>query len=249
MGIVHIAAHQLILQVWLIIAFVQDAVGSAGQVLVSKYMGASTLTSTTETGNEIPFTQEEMEVERSYISGLSKKKAMEKSRLHARNVAKRVLSISGTMGIILAIIGHIFGPSLIRSVCNLSDVVELVLSITPMILVAFPFCCLVWTWDSLFYGAFDFLYNAKVVGASASLASLFVLLSVKHDWGLKGIWFAMIYLFFGVRLFAHFSRFNSHKGPFGASTSSILGDIRLYEKANMKSSNLNQIDVSSKASP
>jgi Na+-driven multidrug efflux pump len=32
MGVVEIAAHQLILSMWLVIAFVQDAVGSAGQV-------------------------------------------------------------------------------------------------------------------------------------------------------------------------------------------------------------------------
>lgn len=32
MGVVEIAAHQLILSMWLVIAFVQDAVGQAGQV-------------------------------------------------------------------------------------------------------------------------------------------------------------------------------------------------------------------------
>ena len=237
MGVVQIAAHQLILQVWLIIAFVQDSVGSAGQVLVSKYMGALSPSSTIDKGNKM--TLNEHQNEGNYT--------IEKSRLHARNVAKRVLSISGTIGISLAIVGRMFGPTLIRSVCDLHDVVELVLSITPMILCAFPMCCLVWTWDSLFYGAFDFLYNAKVVGASASLSSVFVVLSIKRDWGLKGIWFAMIYLFFGVRLFAHINRFNSHQGPFGSSTSNIMKNISHYELTNKNTTvaNLDQIDYKS----
>merc|ERR1711988_205173 len=148
------------------------------------------------------------------------------------------------MGFILAIIGQLFGPSLIRSVCDLHEVVEVVLGVVPLILYAFPVCCLVWTWDSLFYGAFDFLYNAKVVGASASLSSVFVVLSIKRDWGLKGIWFAMIYLFFGVRLFAHINRFNSRQGPFGSSTSNIMKNISHYELTNKNTTaaNLDQID-------
>lgn len=41
----------------------------------------------------------------------------------------------------------------------------------PTILYAFPMCCVVWTWDSLFYGASDFVYNAKTV-AVASLCGV-----------------------------------------------------------------------------
>ena len=41
MGVIEIAAHQLILSMWLVIAFVQDAVGQAGQVLVSQQLGKS----------------------------------------------------------------------------------------------------------------------------------------------------------------------------------------------------------------
>lgn len=41
----------------------------------------------------------------------------------------------------------------------------------PTILYAFPMCCVVWTWDSLFYGASDFVYNAKAV-AVASLCGV-----------------------------------------------------------------------------
>ena len=40
MGVVEIAAHQLILSMWLVIAFVQDAVGAAGQV--SQYVVCGT---------------------------------------------------------------------------------------------------------------------------------------------------------------------------------------------------------------
>ena len=37
----------------------------------------------------------------------------------------------------------------------------------PTILYAFPMCCVVWTWDSLFYGASDFVYNAKAVAVAS----------------------------------------------------------------------------------
>lgn len=52
----------------------------------------------------------------------------------------------------------------------------------PTVLYAFPMCCVVWTWDALFYGASDFVYNAKtvavasfmgVVGAVTSLRRVF----------------------------------------------------------------------------
>lgn len=52
----------------------------------------------------------------------------------------------------------------------------------PTILYAFPMCCVVWTWDSLFYGASDFLYNAKTV-AVASFFGVLGALRVKSAWG------------------------------------------------------------------
>lgn len=65
-----------------------------------------------------------------------------------------------------------------------ASVPDLVIQVFPPILYAFPMCCVVWTWDSLFYGASDFVYNAKtvavasfcgVVGASPALAGIHVL--------------------------------------------------------------------------
>lgn len=46
------------------------------------------------------------------------------------------------------------------------------MQVFPTILCAFPMCCVVWTWDSLFYGASDFLYNAKTVAVASSLGVL-----------------------------------------------------------------------------
>ncbi len=51
----------------------------------------------------------------------------------------------------------------------------------PTVLYAFPMCCIVWTWDSLFYGASDFVYNAKAV----AVASLFGVIGGQDIGGLR----------------------------------------------------------------
>jgi hypothetical protein len=47
-------------------------------------------------------------------------------------------------------------------------------SVLPLVLLGFPMCCIVWTWDSVFYGASDFLYNAKVPAVERLMSSLAV---------------------------------------------------------------------------
>jgi len=83
-------------------------------------------------------------------------------------------------------------------------------------------CCIVWTWDSVFYGASDFMYNAKVIALSSSIAMSLTLASLHQSWGLAGLWGSMIFVYFGIRVVAHFQRFNSEQGPFGASTRELL---------------------------
>lgn len=43
-------------------------------------------------------------------------------------------------------------------------------------------------------------------------------LSLRHGWGIRGLWVSMTYVLFGVRFLAHLWRFNSIRGPFGPST-------------------------------
>ena len=74
----------------------------------------------------------------------------------------------------------------------------------------------------MFYGASDFLYNAKVIALSSSIAVSLTLASLHYSWGLAGLWASMIFVYFGIRVIAHYQRFNSEQGPFGASTRSLL---------------------------
>lgn len=134
MGVVEIAAHQLILSMWLVIAFVQDAVGAAGQVLVSQQLGHH---------------------------GQGGRHAVRRGKARARAIAKRVISFSAVIGVVLSVVSQLALPSLIPLVCSAPEVVALASGVLPIVLLGFPVCCVVWTWDSVFYGASDFQYNAK----------------------------------------------------------------------------------------
>jgi MATE family multidrug resistance protein len=193
MGVVEIAAHQLILSMWLVIAFVQDAVGAAGQVLVSQQLG----------------------------NPGSSRHAIRRGKARARAIAKRVISFSAIIGVALSLIGQIVLPSLIPLFCSSPEVIALTSSVLPIVLLGFPVCCVVWTWDSVYYGASDFKYNAKVIAVSSSIAVSLTLASLHYEWGLLGLWSSMVFVYFGLRVVAHYRRFNSEHGPFGKSTLSL----------------------------
>ncbi|CAN0400986.1 unnamed protein product [Ascophyllum nodosum] len=199
MGIFEIAAHQLILSLWLVIAYVQDSIGSAGQVLVAQHMGLAR--------------------DSQKASGLVKiwDGGAGQFRDTARSIAKRVLTLSFGLGLGLGSVARIMFPLFLPVVCRSSEVASLVSEAFPIILYAFPMCCLVWTWDSLFYGASDFIYNAKTVAVASSLGVAGSVLSLRNGWGVRGLWISMTYILFGARMAAHFWRFNSRRGPFGPS--------------------------------
>jgi hypothetical protein len=78
------------------------------------------------------------------------------------------------------------------------QVVALVKEVFPTALVGFPLCCVVWTWDSLFYGASDFVYNAKTIAFASAVGASGILASLKFGWGLSGLWISMVsHLFLG----------------------------------------------------
>ncbi len=193
MGVVEIAAHQLILSMWLVIAFVQDAVGAAGQVLVSQQMGHSG----------------------------SSRHAIRRGKARARAIAKRAISFSAVIGLVLSLVSQMVLPTLIPLFCSSPEVVALTSSVLPIVLLGFPNCCVVWTWDSVYYGASDFKYNAKVIAMSSSIAVSLTLASLHYEWGLIGLWSSMVFVYFGLRVVAHYRRFNSEHGPFGKSTLSL----------------------------
>ncbi|CAM9920984.1 unnamed protein product [Laminaria digitata] len=201
MGIMEIAAHQLMLSLWLVIAFVQEALGSAGQVIISEYMGlARDSRETLGLGKRAPWSGEAL-----------------KHRDTMRSIAKRVLTLSFGLGISLAVGMRALFPFLLPVVCQSTEVTRLVSQAFPIIMYAFPMCCVVWTWDQLFYGASDFLYNAKTVAVASFLGVVGSVLSLRRGWGIPGLWISMTYVLFGARMVAHLWRFNSSKGPFGPS--------------------------------
>eukprot|EP00903_Cladosiphon_okamuranus_P005750 g5704.t2 len=179
MGILEVAAHQLMLSLWLVIAFVQESLGSSGQVLVAQYLGLA----------------------RDNRKGLDPKApwvgdALE-CRKTARSIAKRVLTLSMGLGFGLAACSRVMFPVLLVVVCQSKEVAALVSQAFPTILYAFPMCCVVWTWDSLFYGASDFVYNAKAVAVASLCGVTGSILSLKRGWGILGLWTSMTYLLFG----------------------------------------------------
>ncbi|CAM9251463.1 unnamed protein product [Choristocarpus tenellus] len=206
MGVLEIAAHQLILSMWLVIAFVQDSLGVAGQVLVSQYLGMSR-----------------------DASGTPNQKGEQSEAIifqeTARSVAKRVLTLSLGVGIVLASCSSVVVPLMLPLICHSAEVVKIVSQVFLMIMFAFPMCCLVWSWDALFYGASDFVYNAKTVAVASALGVAGTLCSLSRGWGVRGLWVSMTFVLFGVRLLAHTWRFNSPHGPFGAGQ--ITGEDKL----------------------
>ncbi|CAM9767063.1 unnamed protein product [Pylaiella littoralis] len=209
MGIIEVAAHQLMLSLWLVIAFVQESLGSSGQVLVAQYLGlARDCRKAAGLGSEAPWAGE-----------------AEKFRETARSIAKRVLTLSLGLGLGLAASSMAIFPALLAVVCQSAEVAALVSEAFPTILYAFPMCCVVWTWDSLFYGASDFVYNAKTVAVASTCGVIGSILSLRRGWGILGLWTSMTYVLFGVRMAAHVWRFNSRRGPFGPSA--FLAESRL----------------------
>ena len=108
------------------------AVGAAGQVLVSQQLGHG-----------------------------GSRHAIRRGKARARAIAKRVISFSAVIGVVLSVVSQLALPSLIPLVCSAPEVVALASSVLPIVLLGFPVCCVVWTWDSVYYGASDFKYNAK----------------------------------------------------------------------------------------
>ena len=108
--------------------------------------------------------------------------------------------------------------------------VSLVQRVLPAALLGFPMCTVVWTWDSIFYGASDFTYNALTIAGASMIGATGLLASLKYGWGLLGLWTSMVYAYFGVRLVAHYFRFNSASGPFGRSTA-VLKQQEIQEQA------------------
>lgn len=64
----------------------------------------------------------------------------------------------------------------------------------------------------MFYGASDFLYNAKVIGLSSSIAVSLTLASLHYSWGLAGLWTSMIFVYFGIRVIGEFWNHLQHTG-------------------------------------
>ncbi|CAN0015834.1 unnamed protein product, partial [Discosporangium mesarthrocarpum] len=210
MGVLENAAHQLILSLWLVIAFVQDALGSAGQVLVAKYLGKAREALQEETRRQ-DLQQDGDGMEKGNTSSAT----ATEFQFTARSIANRVLGLSFSIGVFLASISLAGVPFVLPLMCRSQEVVDIVSQVFPHILRSFPLCCIVWTWDSLFYGASDYMYNAKAVFSASALGVAGTLLSLWRGWGIKGLWITMTYVFFGVRVVAHLWRFNSPLGPFG----------------------------------
>ncbi|KAG5185567.1 hypothetical protein JKP88DRAFT_236637 [Tribonema minus] len=142
----------------------------------------------------------------------------------ARAISKRVLQLSLLLGLGLAGASQVITPWALPFVCKSNEVVRLVQAVFPMALTGFPICCMVWTWDSLFYGASDFLYNARTIAVASAIGAAGILASLKWNFGLAGLWLSMTYLYFCPRLYAHYRRFNDSRGPFGKSTA----DLKLH---------------------
>jgi hypothetical protein len=61
-----------------------------------------------------------------------------------------------------------------------------------------------------------------VIAVSSSIAVSLTLASLHYSWGLLGLWSSMTIVYFGIRVIAHYQRFNSEHGPFGKSTAELL---------------------------
>jgi hypothetical protein len=62
---------------------------------------------------------------------------------------------------------------------------------------------------------------SQVIAVSSAIAVSLTFASLRYRWGLAGLWSSMIFVYFGIRVIAHYKRFNSEHGPFGKSTESL----------------------------
>lgn len=194
MGVLSIAAHSIMLSMWLVIGYFQEALGVSGQVLVSRSLN------------------------------LAKETAGSISHAHvgnARGISKRVLHLSLSLGLFLSVLSQITTPWVVPIICKSEEVAKLVMHVYPRALLGFPICCVVWSWDSLYYGASDHWYNARTIAVASTVGAIGILLSTKLKWGLAGLWYSMVYFYFGIRIISSYLRFNNNKGPFGKSTAEL----------------------------
>lgn len=153
MGVLAVAAHQVAMQLWLLLALVVDALAVAAQAMIG-----------------------------------------EADRPEARRIARRLLFWAAAVGALLAGAFALGRPLLPRIFTDDPAAIARVDRLLPFIIFMQPLNALVFVWDGIFMGAGAFRYLAVQMVLSAAVAAVLLMLAVPLDWGLPGVWWAIVAL-------------------------------------------------------
>jgi MATE family multidrug resistance protein len=153
MGVLAVAAHQVAMQLWLLLALVVDALAVAAQAMIG-----------------------------------------EADRAEARRIARRLLLWATGVGGVLAASFALGRPWLPRVFTDDPAAIARVDRLLPFIIFMQPLNALVFVWDGIFMGAGAFRYLAVQMVLSSAVAVVLLALAVPMEWGLAGVWWAIVAL-------------------------------------------------------
>ena len=116
----------------------------------------------------------------------------ESNAVEARAVANRLLFLGLLVGISLGVAFWLLRPVLPRFFTTDERVIAAVLELFIFIAFMQPLNALVFVWDGIFVGREDFAYLAKAMLVSGVVACGLLLLVLPLNWGLRGVWWAIV---------------------------------------------------------
>lgn len=117
--------------------------------------------------------------------------------VQAKVVAERLLGLGVYIGIALAVGLAALRPLLPGLFTDDPDVIAAVLSVYLFVVAMQPMNALVFVWDGVLIGAEAFRYLAAAMSSVVAITVIALLGVLKFDWGLQGVWWAIVLLLAG----------------------------------------------------
>ncbi len=115
----------------------------------------------------------------------------ENKRSEAKAVSDRLLALGLIAGILFAVLFFLLQAYLPRIFTNDANVIRLVFSIFPFVILTQPLNAVVFVWDGIFIAAEDFGFLALAMLSSAVIAAIILALVIPLGWGLNGVWWGI----------------------------------------------------------
>ena len=110
----------------------------------------------------------------------------------ARAVSDRLLAMGLLVGVLLGVAFWLGRGLLARAFSDDPQVVAAVLAVFPFVALMQPLNGLVFVWDGIFMAIEDFRFLAVAMALSALVAATLLALVLPMQWGLAGVWWAIV---------------------------------------------------------